>query len=116
MVGIHFPKSLKIEVGLSHRDAVSGIVNTLFGQLNGLGSQPLFGNYDAWGPLPDVQRIFTPEVQAQILVIPRTFDLIMFYGNDVVATWPGVEEDPGVVSEIIRLASMLCNSNTGDIT
>lgn len=114
MVGIHFPKSLEIEVGLSHRDAVTGIVNSLFGQANGLGSQPLFGNYDAWGPLPDVRRIFTPEAQSQILAFPRTFALLMLYGNDVVAVWPEVEENPDVVREVIRLASLLCNSAVDD--
>jgi hypothetical protein len=112
MLGIHFSKSLRISAGLTHRYAVSEIICSLFNQPNGFGSQPLFDRYDAWGSESDIKRIYSPEVQSRIRAFPRVFDQLILYGNDVVTMWPGVEEDPDVVKQAIRLASLVGNSAT----
>jgi hypothetical protein len=112
MLGIHLSTPLKISAGLTHRDAASVITNSLFKQPNGLGTKPLFDRYDAWGAASDIQRIFTLEVQSQIRAIPRVFDQLILYGDDVVTMWPGVEEDVEVVKQAIRLASLLGQSAT----
>jgi hypothetical protein len=110
LVGVQCPARLGVEVGLSKRDAVSGITNSLFGQANGVVSHPLFGRYDGWGPPPDVARVFTPEIQKMTLAFPRNFNLVMVYGQDVVLLWEGIEEDVSMMKQAFRLAALLCET------
>jgi len=107
LVGLQGPARFGVEVGLSRRDAVSGITNSLFGQANGIGSQPLFGHYSGWGPPAEVARIFTPAAQAMTLAFPRSLDQVMVYGQDVVLMWKGIEEDASVMKQAIRLGASL---------
>ena len=110
LVGVQCPARLGVEVGLSKHDVVSGTINSLFGQANGVGSHPLFGPYDGWGPRPDVARVFAPEIQTMMLAFPRSFNMAMVYGQDVVLSWEGIEEDVSVMKQAFRLAALLCEN------
>ncbi len=110
LVGVQCSTPLGFEVGLSRRDAVSGITNSLFGQANGVGSVPLFENYDGWGPSPDLQRLFNTEVQAAIRAFPHTFEQVLVYGQDVVMVWREIEADASVMKQAFQLGASLCQA------
>lgn len=109
MIGVHCPKPLGVEVGLTWRDPLAGIVNSLFGQANGVGSKPLFGRYDSWGATANVQKFFPSHIQSLILTFPTGFEQILVNGEDVVMIWTGIEEDVRVVKRAFELARALYN-------
>lgn len=110
LVGTLCPGRLGDEVGLSARDAVSGITHSLLGVANGVGAGPLFGPYDGWGPSADLQRVFTPEVRSMTLAFPRQFEQVLVYGQEVVMVWRGIEDDVAVMKQAFRLAASLCEA------
>jgi hypothetical protein len=109
MVGMRCPEELRVEVGLSKRDAASGITHSLLGQPNGVGAKSGFGDYDAWGPAADLQRIFTSEILAKTLAFPRKLDQVMVYGRDIVLVWKDIESDASVVKTAVQLGASLCD-------
>jgi hypothetical protein len=110
LVGTPCPGRLGIEVGLSARDAASGITHSLLGVAGGAGARPLFGAYDGWGPPADVERVFTPEIQSMTLAFPRRFEQVLVYGQEVVMVWRGIEDDVSVMRQAFRLAASLCKA------
>lgn len=110
LVGTPCPGRRGVEVGLSARDAASGITHSLFGVAGGSGARPLFGPYDGWGPATDLERVFTPAVQSMTLAFPRQLDQVLVYGQEVVLVWRGIEDDVSVVKQAFRLAASLCEA------
>jgi hypothetical protein len=110
LVGIRCPSSRGIAVGLSRRDAASVVTNSLFGVANGVGTTPLFGEYDAWGSASDVQRTFTPEIRSQVLALGRTLTQVLVYRDEVILEWRGIEEDPNLMGQAFRLGGLLCEA------
>ena len=110
LVGAPCPGRLGGEVGLSARDAVSGLTHSLFGVANGVGARPLFGAYDGWGPPADLERVFTPDVRSTMLAFPRQFEQVLVYGQEVVMVWRGIEDDVPVMKQAFRLAASLCEA------
>jgi hypothetical protein len=110
LVGTPCPGRLGVEVGLSARDAASGITHSLFGVAGGAGARPLFGPYDGWGPPADLQRVFTPAVQSMTLAFPRQLEQVLVYGQEVVLVWRQIEDDVGVMKQAFRLAASLCEA------
>jgi hypothetical protein len=74
---------------------------------------PLAGAFVAAGPAPEIQRVFSPGVQAALGGFPR--QLIQAGCDQRVAwlMWQGAETDPGVVGGAFQLAVELARVRSG---
>jgi len=64
---------------------------------------PLFGRCAVWGTDADRDRLFHPAVRAKLGAFPRRISMLFVQDEALVMKWFGLEKDPGVILEAVRL-------------
>jgi hypothetical protein len=96
------------------RSAISlGRGSPLFGSTPTPFDGPMVSSFTAYGPALEVNRVFSPRVQALLGSFPRCLESVSCNRNFTWLTWQGIEADPGVCDQALQLAAEIARVRSG---